>query len=160
MKISSLAFLTFCCLSTAMAGAASDQPRFGAVPAQSQFKADARAKAEFEEHGGERHKWKKGQALPESWAEAGLLPDATLVWSGLYLDGGTKGYLFRDSAGNFLALCTGPGLETKDHPKRIDAAMGSRLFLGGLHYAKESVAMVPPGGKAEAWLRKVLGEIK
>lgn len=111
-------------------------------------------------HGSERHKWKKGQALPESLAEAGLLSDAVLVWSGLYLDGGTKGYLMKDSAGNFLALCTGPGLQTKDHPKRITAAMGSMLFIGGLHYTKEEVEMVPVPSKADAWLRKVIDEKK
>ena len=131
---------------------------FSAVPDRPRFKTEASAaKAEFVEHGSERHKWKKGQAHPESLAEAGLLSDATLVWSDLYLDGGTKGYLYKDSAGRFLAVCTGPGLQTKDHPKRIDAPVGSRLFIGGLHYTKEEVEMVPAGSKAEAWLRKLLG---
>jgi len=132
---------------------------FSAAPVPPAFKSGAAAaKADFEKHADERHKWKKGQPLPESLAEAGLLPDATLVWSDLYLDGGTKGYLFKDSAGKFLAVCTGPGLQTKDHPKRIDAPVGSRLFLGGLHYTKEEVEMVPAGSKAEAWLRKLLDE--
>jgi hypothetical protein len=152
MKIISLAFLTFCCLSTAFAGAAPDKPPF--KPGSTE------AKTEFERSGGERHKWKKGQAMPESLAEAGMLSDATLVWSDLYLDGGTKGYLLKDSAGTFLAVCTGPGLQTKDHPRRIDAAVGSRLFIGALHYTKEEGAMVPPGSKTEAWLRKLLGEKK
>jgi len=152
MKIISLTFLTFCCLSLAAVSAVPDRPL---------FKAEARAaKAEFEKHGSERHKWKKGQALPESLAEAGLLLDATLVWSEMYLDGGTKGYLFKDSAGKFLAVCTGPGLQGKDHPKRIDAARGSRLFIGGLHYTKAEVEMVPVGSKSEAWLRKLLDEKK
>lgn len=57
-----------------------------------QSKAEARAaKAEFEKSGSDRHAWKKGQAHPESLAEAGRLSDAILVWDGLYFDGGTKG---------------------------------------------------------------------
>lgn len=149
---------TLLCLLFALAVVA---PGFSAGSDQPQLKARAStAKAEFEEHGSERHRWKKGQALPTSLAEAGLLPDATLVWSDLYLDGGTKGYLFKDSAGKFLAVCTGPGLQTKDHPKRIDAPVGSMLFIGGLHYAKEELEMVPVGSKAEAWLRKLLNEKK
>lgn len=127
---------------------------FAADSDQSRAKAAA-AKVDFEKHG-ERHPWKKGRPLPESLAEAGLLPDAALVWSDLYKDGGTRGYLFRDSAGNFLAVCTGPGFQTQDHPKRIDGERGSRLFLGSLHYTAEGAEIVPAGGKTEAWLRKLL----
>lgn len=128
---------------------------------RSQLKASSSAaKAEFEKSGSDRHAWKKGQAHPESLAEAGLLSDAILVWDGLCFDGGTKGYLFRDSAGNFLAVCTGPGLQSKDHPRRIDAGVGSRLFLGVLHYSNDGAEMVPAGSKAEAWLNKLIEEKK
>jgi hypothetical protein len=152
MKVISLTILALSCLSIAFSATAPNKPPF--KPASSE------AKAEFEKSRSERHKWKKGQAFPETLAEAGLLSDITLVWTDLYLDGGTKGYLFKDSAGHFLAVCTGPGFQTKDHPRRIDAAVGSRLFIGGLHYTEEVAALVPAGSKTEAWLRKLLEEKK
>ncbi|MEO7700691.1 MAG: hypothetical protein ABIZ04_15825 [Opitutus sp.] len=134
---------------------------FCAVSDRPPFSTQARAaQDEFEQRGSEHHRWKKGQTFPESLAEVGLLPDATLVWSGLYKDGGTTGYLLEDSGGNFLAICTGPGFQTKDHPLRIDARLHSRLFIGGLHYTKKTAEMVPHGSKAEAWLRNLLEDKK
>jgi hypothetical protein len=112
------------------------------------------AKEKFVANSSELQKWKKGQPLPESLADAGLLADAIVVWSGLYSDGGTNGYLLRDSVGNFLAFCTGPGFQSKDHPKRIDAALGSRLFVGALHYARAEAEIVPVGSKTEEWLKE------
>jgi hypothetical protein len=111
------------------------------------------AKEKFVANSSELQKWKKGQPLPESLADAGLLDDAIVVWSGLYSDGGTNGYLLRDSARNSLAFCTGPGFQSKDHPKRIDAALGSRLFVGALHYARAEAEIVPVGSKTEEWLK-------
>jgi hypothetical protein len=111
------------------------------------------AKEKFVANSSELQKWKKGQPLPESLADAGLLADAIVVWSGLYADGGTNGYLLRDSVGNSLAFCTGPGFQSKDHPKRIDAALGSRLFVGALHYARAEAEIVPVGSKTEEWLK-------
>jgi hypothetical protein len=111
------------------------------------------AKEKFVANSSELQKWKKGQPLPESLDDAGLLADAIVAWSGSYLDGGTNGYLLRDSAGNFLAFCTGPGLQSKDLPNRIDAATGSRLFVGALHYTRAEAEIVPAGSKTEEWLK-------
>jgi hypothetical protein len=117
-------------------------------------------KVAFEKHRDEHHKWKKGDPAPESYVDAGLLSDVALVWSGRSLDGGTVGYLFKDSTGALLAVCSGPGLQTKDHPRRIDAPIGSRLFVGGLHYTDASVEIVPASSKAETWLRSLIREKK
>jgi hypothetical protein len=116
------------------------------------------ARAEFEKSGAAHHKWKKGMPLPTSLQEVGLLPDVKRVWSGRYLDGGTVGYLFRDSHGGYLALCTGPGIQSKGNPQRIDAAIGSRLFIGALHYRNKEAQMVDPGSASARFLWTLISE--
>jgi len=113
-------------------------------------------KARFEQGKGTLQPWKQGTTPPKTFAEAGLLNDATIVWTGLYFDGGTRGYLLMDSAGKFFAFCTAPGLQSKENPKRIDAPAHSRLFIGGLHYS--SAEMVAPGSDTEVWLRSLLAK--
>lgn len=129
-------------------------PRRNADSRQSPIGHAREAKAQFERHKNERHPWKKGTPPPRSFAEAGLLEDAKIVWSDLYLDGGTRGYLIMDSAGMFFAVCTGPGLQVADHPKRVDAPARSRLFVGGLHYTDAEI--VPAKGESENWLRTII----
>jgi hypothetical protein len=112
-------------------------------------------RAEFLKSGKEHHKWIKGMPLPESLKDAGLLDDAELVWAGLYFDGGSRGFLVKDSAGNYLAFCTGPGFQAPDNPRPIDAKPVSRFFIGGLHYTHEAAQLVEAGSECEQLLQKL-----
>jgi len=116
-------------------------------------------RAEFLDSGKEHHKWIKGMPQPETLEGAGLLDDAELVWAGHYFDGGTRGFLVKDSAGNYLAFCTGPGFQTPDNPRRIEAKPGSGFFIGTLHYTHDSAQPVQAGSKCEQLLKK-LSEVK
>jgi hypothetical protein len=110
----------------------------------------------FRAEGETRQKWRKGMPLPASLREAGLSGEVRLVWSDIYLDGGTRGYLICDSQGSYLALCTGPGLQTSDHPRRIDAPVASRLFMGAIHYTHENAQLVVPDSESERFLCALL----
>ena len=101
------------------------------------------------------HKWSKSSPPPENYKEAGILEDAVLVSHGFHLDGGTIGYLLKDSKGNYFALCTGPGLQSEDHPSRIDAPIGSRMFVGALHYASPEARIVEARSDSDRFLKKL-----
>lgn len=90
----------------------------------------------------------------------GMRDDAKLVWTEMYLDGGTRGYLFKDSSGRYFAFCTGPGFQTKNHPKRIDAAVGSRFFVFALHYTDQRARLVEAGSACEAFLKSLIAQSK
>lgn len=154
------ALLALLLVTIAVAPVANAQGPASPAPRKFVGGASEKEKAEFERIGGERHKWKKGLPLPASLSDAGLLSDATVVWTALYLDGATKGYLFKDSTGNYLAVCTGPGLQAKDHPQRIDAPVNSRVFIGALHYTGKEAQMVDAGSKCEAFLSALISQTK
>ena len=110
-------------------------------------------RAEFQLYRDKLQKWKEGMPAPTSLKEAGLLDDAKVVWTGSYLDGGTRGYLLKDSAGNYFAFCTGPGFQTKESRPWIDAPVGSRILIGALHYTRDGAVLVEKGSKCEDFLR-------
>lgn len=103
-----------------------------------------------------QHPWKRSMPLPDTLQDAGLNPDASLVWTDSYLDGGTKGYLFKDSDGNYLAVCTGPGLQSKDFPNLIDAPVGSCLFIGALRNTDPKAQIVRSGSMCEEMLKALI----
>ena len=126
-------------------------------PPNSTFTAQARKEhAQFKAHRDEHHPWRKNMPMPTTLAEAGLTEDVKLVWTDSYLDGGTRGFLFKDPAGNYLAVCTGPGLQTKDLPNRIDAPVGSLLFIGGLHHLDPRAQLIEPDSSCEMMIRSLL----
>jgi hypothetical protein len=110
----------------------------------------------FKAEGATAQKWHKDLPAPTTLEEVGLRADAVLVWSASYLDGGTRGYLVQDSEGHMLALCTGPGFQTKSLASRIDAARGSRLFIGAIHYTDPGAQMIPANSYSEAFLCALL----
>lgn len=118
---------------------------------------DSRAeKQSFVRGRAEHHRWKRGMPFPTELGNLGLKPDAILVCNDAYFDGGTRGFLLRDSEGKYLALATGPGLQTKDLPGRIDAEINSLIFIGALHYLDPEAEMVPPNSASEAFLVELL----
>ena len=122
-----------------------------AVPA---VRRENHEKAEFLRHA-DRHPWVAGMPAPTSFKEAGLLDDAKIVWMGFYFDGGTRGYLLKDSAGNYFAFCTGPGGQTKTSKHWIDAPLGSRILIGALHYTHDGAQLVDAGSKSEEFLKDI-----
>ena len=115
----------------------------------------SREKANYQEWIRIEQNYPKTQS-PTSFSDLNMKADAKLVWSDIYLDGGTKGFLFKDSEGNYLAFATGPGLQSKDHPKRIDSPTGSRLFVFALHYSDEEAILVETGSPCEVFLKSLI----
>jgi hypothetical protein len=107
----------------------------------------------------ELHERPKGPPFPTTLTEAGLLDDAAVVWSGFSLDGGSRGYLIKDSAGNYLAFCTDPGLQIQKDVRKV-IRVKPRFYVGGLHYTHEGVKVVEPGSKCEQFLKTLARERK
>ena len=116
-------------------------------------------RAEYLRSKNEHHEWVKGMPFPASLKEAGFLGDAKLVWTGFYFDGGSRGYLIKDSTGNYLAFCTDPGLQFQKDSRNVNRVK-PRFYIGGLHYTHEVVELVEPGSKCEQFLKTLARELK
>jgi len=101
------------------------------------------------------HKWIKSNPPPKNFEEIGILRDAILVIRAFYLDGGTRGYLLKDSEGNYFAFCSGPGFQSEDHPAKIDSPVGSRIFAGALHYANPEARIIESQSDSERFLKRL-----
>lgn len=101
-----------------------------------------------------RHPWTKQQPLPRTLADCGLRPDAKVVRATLYLDGGSRFFALRDSAGACLFFCTSKPYSQAKHDGETD--WQEFFILGATNYRDPVGVPVPRGSPTELLLLKAV----
>lgn len=96
------------------------------------------------------HPWTKSQPLPGTLADSGLRPDARVVHTALYLDGGSRFFVLQDSAGACLFFCTSKPYSQAKHGG--DTGWQELFLLGATHYLDPAGVPVPRGSPTETLL--------
>ncbi len=102
------------------------------------------------------HPWKPGGVMPDNFEAAGLASPVTLVACDIYLDGGSRFYLFRGSNDKFLVICTDAGSYYDSRAKKSVEVRRPRLFLGTFHFSEKPRAELPEGSKTERFLLEAI----
>jgi hypothetical protein len=100
------------------------------------------------------HPWTKSQPLPVTLADSGLLPDARVVHTAFYLDGGSRFFALRDSAGACLFFCTSKPYSQAKHDGDTD--WQQHFILGATNYRDSAGVPVPRGSPTELLLLKAV----
>ena len=101
---------------------------------------------------GKSHPWKPGDALPASFKDAGLDAPVKLVACDIYLDGGSRYYIFRGSNDRFLLLCTDSGMSFSPETKKVSKVEQPRVYLAAAHFGSKSKVEVPADSATEQFL--------
>lgn len=102
--------------------------------------------------------WKPGKRLPESFMDAGLTPPVRLVADEMYLDGGSKYYLFEGSNGQYLVVCTDSPMRSDPKTRKFMELEVLHLYLGAFHFSENPKLQVPTGSKTERFLLDAIND--
>jgi len=97
------------------------------------------------------HPWKQDLPLPKAFEDAGLTRPVALVSASLYLDGGSRSYVFQGANGKFLVFCT----DTKFYAGKdgkSENVTAPRIFLGTFHFTQKPRTVVPADSDTERFL--------
>jgi hypothetical protein len=98
------------------------------------------------------HPWKATDPLPTSFGAAGLTQPVRLVACDIYLDGGSRYYLFRGANSRYLVVCTDPGSFGAPDSKKVIPVDKPRLFLGASHFSDKNKVLIPYDSECERFL--------
>lgn len=140
-----LTILATCPISSVAAASRIEAPVFAAIDEGQKIRQSKELK----------HPWTKDQPLPSSFAECGLESDAKLVFTDIYLDGGSRSFALRDRKGAYLIFCTTRPLGQSRSDGTVD---WSEFFVIGVkHYTDKAGVLVPRGSPTEQMLLKAIG---
>lgn len=101
---------------------------------------------------GRSHPWQPGDTLPANFKDAGLTPPVKLVACDIYLDGGSRFYIFRGANDKFLMFCTDSGLSYSAETKKTSPVAKPKLYLAASHSSSKRKMEIPVGSATEQFL--------